>query len=214
MRCLALITGLLYARFAARGCLRLGGRYAGGRSTEQVQDYAFSNLDRFETSSLVTRMTTDVTVLQNAINGGLRPLVRGPVMLVHGRWGCPSAMNARLALVFVVCAPVLAAHSLLLIVRKVGPHVQPAPEGGGPARTMCVQEGLTGIRAVKAFVRGEYEEEKFQDVNQELMRHQPAQPSTIAVLNLPAFQLVMYTAVVLILWFGGDMILDGRPAGG
>ncbi len=80
---LALLTGMLYARFAAQGVLWLGARI---REAEyaRVQQYAFSNLDHFEASSLVTRMTTDVTVLQNAINSGFRPIVRGPVMLVLG----------------------------------------------------------------------------------------------------------------------------------
>ena len=72
-----------------------------------------------------------------------------------------------------------------------------------------VQEGLTAIRAVKAFVRGDYEEEKFRSVNQELM-DTSQQTFHFAVLNLPAFQLIMYTAIVLILWFGGDMILNGQ----
>lgn len=80
---LALITGLLYARFAARGAYGWGARIRDAQY-ERVQTYAFSNMDHFETSSLVTRMTTDVTVLQNAINGGLRPMVRGPAMLVMG----------------------------------------------------------------------------------------------------------------------------------
>jgi len=100
---LALITGLLYARFAARAAYGWGARIREAQY-ERVQDYAFSNLDRFESSSLVTRMTTDVTVLQNAINGGLRPLVRSPVMLVMGL-GLSFWMNARLALIFVVTAP-------------------------------------------------------------------------------------------------------------
>lgn len=80
---LALVTGLLYARFAARSAYGWGANIRQAQY-RQVQRYAFSNLDRFETSSLVTRMTTDVTVLQNAVNGGLRPLVRSPVMLVMG----------------------------------------------------------------------------------------------------------------------------------
>ena len=73
---LALVTGLLYARFAARAAYGWGARVRQAQF-ERVQQFAFSDLDRFETGSLVTRMTTDVTVLQNAVNGGLRPLVRG-----------------------------------------------------------------------------------------------------------------------------------------
>lgn len=207
---LALITGLLYARFAARGAYGWGARIRDAQY-ERVQTYAFSNMDHFETSSLVTRMTTDVTVLQNAINGGLRPMVRGPAMLVMGI-GLSFWMNARLALVFLVCAPVLGCI-LFFVIRKV------APMYGRLQRAVdrlndVVQEGLTAIRAIKAFVRGSYEEEKFQGVNQELMNISQ-RTFHFAVLNLPAFQFTMYVATVLILWFGGSMVLspqviDGR----
>ena len=202
---LALITGLLYARFAARAAYGWGARIREAQY-EKVQQFAFSNLDRFESSSLVTRMTTDVTVLQNAINGGLRPLVRSPVMLVMGL-GLSFWMNARLALVFVVCAPVLAC-TLFLVVRKVAPmysRLQAAVDG----LNNVVQESLTAIRAVKAFVRGEYEETQFDRVNTELMETSQ-RTFHFAVLNLPAFQFTMYTSVVLILWFGGGMILQNR----
>ena len=201
---LALITGLLYARFAARAAYGWGARVREAQY-EKVQSYAFSNLDRFETASLVTRMTTDVTVLQNAVNGGLRPLVRSPVMLVMGL-GLSFWMNAELALIFLVCAPILAII-LFLAVSKVAPmygRLQKAVD----RLNNVVQEGLTAIRAVKAFVRGEYEEDKFQSVNQELMATSQ-RTFHLAVLNLPAFQFTMYTAIVLILWFGGGMILDG-----
>ena len=201
---LALVTGLLYARFAARAAYGWGANIRQAQY-ERVQDYAFSNLDRFETSSLVTRLTSDVTVLQNAINGGLRPLARSPVMLVMGV-GLSFWMNARLALIFVVTAPILALI-LFLVVRKVAPMYGRLQKAMDKVNNV-VQEGLTAIRAVKAFVRGEYEEEKFQAVNQELM-NTSQRTFHFAVLNLPAFQFTMYTAIVLILWFGGGMILKG-----
>lgn len=201
---LALITGLLYARFAARAAYGWGARIREAQY-ERVQDYAFSNLDRFESSSLVTRLTSDVTVLQNAINGVLRPLVRSPVMLVMGL-GLSFWMNARLALIFVVTAPILGLI-LFLVVRKVAPMYGRLQKSVDKVNNV-VQEGLTAIRAVKAFVRGEYEEEKFREVNEELMATSQ-RTFHFAVLNLPAFQFTMYTAVVLILWFGGGMILSG-----
>ena len=201
---LALITGLLYARFAARSAYGWGANIREAQY-RRVQDYAFSNLDRFETSSLVTRMTTDVTVLQNAINGGLRPLIRSPMMLVMGL-GLSFWMNTKLALIFVVCAPVLGLI-LFFVVRKVAPMYSRLQKAVDRLNNV-VQEWLTGIRAVKAFVRGDYEEVKFQDVNQELM-DTSQRTFHFAVLNLPAFQFTLYTATVLILWFGGDMILKG-----
>ena len=202
---LALAAGFLYARFAARGAYRFG---TGLRQAEyeKVQRFAFSNLDRFSSSSLVTRMTTDITVMQNAVNGGLRPMVRGPVMLLLGV-GLSFLMNAKLALVFVVSTPILGAV-LALIVHKVGPLYGRQQQAMDRLNSR-IQEGLTGIRAIKAFVRGEYEEARFQEVSQELSDASRATFQN-AVLNLPCFQLVMYTAVAAILWFGGRFIMEGE----
>lgn len=201
---LALITGLLYARYAARASYGFGARI---RQAEyaKVQHYAFGNLDHFETSSLITRMTTDVTVVQNAINGGFRPMVRGPSMLVLGV-ALSFYMSPSLAVVFFVCAPVLGVI-LFFIVRRIAPMYARLQQAMDHLNTV-VQECLTAIRAVKAFVRGDYEEEKFKEVNTELMGVSLATFRT-AVLNLPAFQLTMYAAMVAILWFGGNMILQG-----
>ena len=201
---MALVTGLLYARFAARASYGFGARLRRAEYA-RVQEYAFGNLDHFETASLITRMTTDITVMQNAINGGLRPLVRGPAMLVLGialSW----MISPQLVAVFFVCGPVLAGI-LFCIVRRVAPMYTRLQQAMDHLNTV-VQECLTGIRAVKAFVRGEYEEEKFRQVNAELMEVSQGTFHT-AVLNLPAFQMTMYAALVLILWFGGQMILHG-----
>ncbi len=200
---LSLGTGLLYARFAAKAAYGWGAQVRQAQY-ERVQQFSFANLDHFETSSLVTRMTTDVTVLQNAVNGGFRPLVRGPVMLVMGV-ALSFWMNPALALVFLVCAPLLGVV-LFFIVRKIAPMYGPLQKAVDRLNSV-VQEGLAAIRAVKAFVRDEYEEEKFRQVNESLMKTSQ-NTFRFAVLNLPAFQVVMYTAVVLIMWFGGGMILD------
>ena len=201
---LALITGLIYARFSARAANGFG---AALREAEyiKVQEYSFGNLDHFETSSLITRMTTDVTVMQNAVSGGLRPLVRSPVMLLMGL-GMTFYLNRKLVLVFAVCIPILA-----FILYSIVSHV--APMYGRLQRAVdrvnaIVQENLNAIRVVKAFVRGEYEEEKFAQVNSDLKRTSQ-KTFHYAVLNLPAFQLVMYGAVVMILWFGGRMVQIG-----
>ena len=200
----SLITGLLYARYAARAALGFG---SGVREAEfsRIQSYSFANLDHFSTSSLITRMTTDITVMQNAITGGIRPMVRGPVMLIMGLF-LAFWMNAALALVFVICTPVLACI-LFFIVRKVAPlygKLQVCMDRVNAA----IQENLTAIRAVKAFVREEYEEEVFEKANRDLADTSRT-TFHFAVLNLPAFQLTMYTSIVLILWFGGGFIQAG-----
>lgn len=201
----ALVTGLLYARFAARASYGWGAQVRRAQFA-QVQRYSFANLDHFDAASLVTRMTTDVTVLQNAINGGFRPLVRSPIMLVMGV-GLSFWMNARLAVIFIVCAPVLGAI-LFCIVRKVAPMYGKLQKAVDRLNNV-VQENLTAIRAVKAFVRGGAEEERFQVVNSRLA-DTTKETFRWAVLNLPSLQLTMYTAIVLIMWFGGNMILDGK----
>lgn len=175
------------------------------REFSKIQEYSFANLDHFETSSLITRMTSDVTVMQNLISAGLRPLVRGPVMLVLGLL-MAFLINAKLALVFVVCAPVLA---LILtgIVRKIAPMYGQLQKAVDQVNSI-VEENLTAIRAVKAFVRGTYEEEKFDRVNGSLMTVSE-KTFHYAVMNLPAFQLTMYAAIVSILWFGGQLIFIG-----
>ena len=202
---LALITGLLYARFAARAA---NGFAAALREAEyrKLQQFDFANLDHFSTPSLVTRMTTDVTVMLNAVATGLRPLVRSPVMLFMGL-GMAFLLNAKLTIVFLITTPILAAI-LAWIVTKVGP-LYDRQQTAVDHLNGRVQEALTAIRAIKAFVRGDYENEQFETVNDELAA---ASTNTFryAVLNLPAFQAVMYTAIVCIMWYGGNFILTDQ----
>ena len=206
---LALITGLLYARFAARASYGLGARL---REAEyrKVQEFSFANLDHFETSSLVTRMTTDVTVVQNAINAGFRPMVRGPVMLVIG-FALAFYLNAELALVFVCVVPVMAV-AMVAIVRRVGP-LYGVLQAKIDRLNDVVQEMLTAVRAVKAYVRGDYECEQFRAVNEGLASTSERTFRT-AVLNMPVLYVSMYTATTLIMWFGGNMIFSGSLAVG
>ena len=201
---LALITGLLYARFAAR--------FANGFAAElrlaeykAVQKFDFANLDHFSSASLVTRMTTDATVLLNAINAGLRPFVRSPVMLCMGL-AMAFLLSPKLTVVFLVTTPILAVL-LTLIVRKVGP-LYGRQQAAVDHLNSRIQESLTAIRAIKAFVRGDYENAQFDAVNTELS-DASTETFRFAVLNLPAFQAVMYTAIVCIMWFGGGFILQG-----
>ncbi len=205
----ALVTGLLYAHFSAKASYGWGAEI---RKAEyaRVQQYAFSNLDHFVTSSLITRMTTDVNVLQNMIISGFRPITRGPSLLIMGI-GLSFYMNPKLAFVFVVCTPILAII-LFLIVRKVAP-MYTRLQSIMDRLNQVVQENLTAIRAVKAFVRDEYEEDKFEEVNRDMAKSSET-TFHYAVLNLPAFQAVMYTTIVLILWFGGNMILNSELAVG
>lgn len=201
---LALATGLAYARFAARAAYGWGAEIR-EMEYEKLQSYAFSNIDRFETSSLVTRMTGDITVMQNTINNGLRPLMRSPVMLLLGIIFSFS-MNAELAFVFIILTPLLGI-GLFLIVRYVAPMYS-VLQTTVDSLNSVVEENLRAVRVVKAFVRDEFEEYKFDGVNTKL-ENTAIRTNRTAVLNLPFFQLIMYICVLALMFFGGSMVLEG-----
>ncbi len=200
----ALLLGVGSARFSA---LCGHGLAAEVRKAEyaKIQSFSFANRDRFQTESLVTRLTSDVTTIQNAVINGLRPAVRSPIMMITALT-ISFLINARLALVFLVAAPALG-FLLFQIIRRVRPlysRMQRAID----LVNRIVQENLTAVRIVKAYVRGEYEIEKFGQVNDNLCQVS-RQAMRIAVLNMPAMQLVMYGTILAILWIGGGMIIGG-----
>ncbi len=201
---LALLFGLGYARSTARAAMGLG---ASLREAEfaYVQRFSFSNLDSFETSSLVTRMTSDVTVIQNALVASFRPMLRGPSLLVMGLL-LACFMSVPLALIFCIGLPFMAV-ALFLVVRHVAPLYQ-VLQGVMDRLNDALEEDLTAIRAVKAYVREGYVAERFDEVNRDLATT-ATRTFRSAVLNTPIFQLSMYATCVGILWVGGNMILAG-----
>lgn len=201
----SLVLGLGYARTSARVASGLG---ANLREAEykKIQTLAFGNLDNYDASSLVTRMTTDITVIQNAVGNGFRPMVRGPVTLIVGL--IYALMLSRpLATVFAIILPVLAIV-LGAITYRVSPLYRQLQTSMDHLNGV-VQEDLTAVRAVKAYVRAEHECDKFDTVNTELADTATKTFGT-AVLNLPVFQLSMYVTALSILWIGGRMILAGK----
>ena len=151
-------------------------------------------------------MTTDITVIQNAIGNGFRPMVRGPVTLIVGLVYA-LVLSRPLATVFAIILPVLAIV-LGVITYRVSPLYRQLQTSMDHLNGV-VQEDLTAVRAVKAYVRAEHEEAKFDTVNTELA-HTATKTFGNAVLNLPVFQLSMYVAAVSILWIGGRMIIVGE----
>jgi ATP-binding cassette subfamily B multidrug efflux pump len=202
---ISLVLGIGYARFAALCGQGLGAEL---RKAEyrKIQEFSFSNTDKFSTSSLVTRLTSDVTLIQNAVSNGIRPLIRAPLMMVTGMI-LSFLLNAKLALVFFVAAPTLGI-CLWLVIRKVRPLYTRMQSAIDLVNRM-IQENLTAIRVVKVYVREDYEKVKFAQVNQELKSISEKSFRT-AVLNMPAMQLVMYTTIICILWFGGKLIFAGE----
>lgn len=202
---LALILGVGSARFSALAGQGLGAELRKAEY-ERLQAYSFSNIDHFRVSSIVTRLTSDVTNIQNSVSTGLRPFCRGPVMLVSATV-VAFTMNARLALVFLVALPTLAVL-LFLIVKNVRP-LYSKMQNAIDLVNRIIQENLTAIRVVKAYVRGDYETAKFEEVNLNL-KSQSEKAFRLAALNMPAMQIVMYGTILGLIWFGGRMIQNGE----
>ena len=200
----SLAAGALSAWFASIAGMGLGAGLRQGMF-DRVQDFAFSNVDRFSTASLVTRLTTDVNRVQMTFMMLIRVCVRAPVMLVSATvlaW----QLNGELVTVFLIASPVLGGM-LALIATRAFPRFQVMLEkfDGLNAR---VQETLMAIRVVKAFVRSKFEKEKFEVTNDDLKRAS-IMAEKILVWNGPLMTLAMYACIVAIVWFGGKLIAFG-----
>ena len=200
----SLAAGALSAWFASIAGMGLGAGLREGMFG-RVQDFAFSNVDRFSTASLVTRLTTDVNRVQMTFMMLIRVCVRAPVMLVSATvlaW----KLNGELVTIFLIAIPVLGGL-LALIATRAFPRFQVMLEkcAGLNAR---VQETLMAIRVVKAFVRSKFEKEKFEVTNDDLKRAS-IMAEKILVWNGPLMTLAMYACIVAIVWFGGRLIAFG-----
>lgn len=172
---------------------------------QKMQTYSFANTDRFSTPSLVTRLTSDVTTIQNSVTNGMRPAFRSPVMMITAIV-VSFKLNAELAIVFLIAAPVLAII-LFFIIKNVQPlysRMQTAID----LVNRIIQENLAAIRVVKAYVRSNYETSKFEEVNSNL-QDSSEKAFSLSALNMPAFQIIMYGTILSILWFGGDLVMIG-----
>ncbi len=201
---IALLLGSIYARLGARAGQGFGAELR-QQEYKRVQEYSFSNLDHFSTPSLITRLTSDITILQNSICNGIRPMVRGPVMMVTGLV-MSILLNPKLSVVFLIAIPVLAA-GLYLIMRTLGTSYARMQKMLDRVNSI-VQENLTAIRTVKSYVRGESQSALFAEGNGGYCDASEHAFHT-AMLNMPYFQLIMYTTILCILWFGGNFIHTG-----
>ncbi|MFV0240402.1 MAG: ABC transporter ATP-binding protein [Lacrimispora sphenoides] len=173
---------------------------------QKMQTYSFANTDRFSTPSLVTRLTSDVTTIQNSITNGMRPGFRSPVMMMTALI-VSFRLNAELAVVFLIAAPVLAVI-LFTIIKNVKP-LYTKMQGAVDLVNRIIQENLIAIRVVKAYVRGDYEISKFKEGNMNL-QNSSERSFSLAALNMPALQFVMYGTIISILWFGGNLVMIGN----
>ena len=204
MALFSLLFGVLSSRFAATASMGLGSELRRALFYK-VQDFSFSNIDKFSTASLVTRLTTDISHAQGAFMMTIRILVRAPIMLVSATFMAYS-INQNLVNVFLVAIPVLG-FALALIAMTALPRFGVMLKKYD-AINASVQENLIAIRVVKAFVRSQYEKLKFKKANDDLMKA-TIRAEKIVVCNLPFMQLTMYACIIAILWFGGHMVVAG-----
>ncbi len=200
----------------------IGGAYFGAKASisfaadlrrdvfDKVQQFSFANLDQFSTGSLVTRLTNDITQVQNLINMALRMMLRAPGMLI-GALIMALVMNVQLSLVVLVVIPILI--TLITIVIKIAFPKFDIMQKKLDALNSTVQEMLTNVRVIKSFVRGSYEEKRFAGANEEL-KESSLDAFKVVILNMPIMMLMMNITTLGVVWFGGKQILAGSmPVG-
>ena len=203
MAFLSLTFGAIAGKTAARASagfaknLRQGMYY-------KIQEYSFSNIDKYSTAGLVTRLTTDVTNVQNAFQMIIRMFARAPFMLISAMV-MSFYINAKLSLIF-LGAIIFLGISLYLVISKAYPNFEAVFKKYDKLNA-SVQENLTGIRVVKAYVREEHEISKFQKAVQNLFESF-IKAEKIIILNAPIMQFTMYTSTLLLSWFGAKMIIS------
>ena len=197
-----LVTGVLSAHIAARTSV---GFCANLRQDmyDNVQTFAFSNIDKFSTASIVTRLTTDVTNIQNAYQMLVRMAIRGPIMLIFSMI-VSFKINSTIALIFLAVIPIMA-FLLYLIIRKVNPIFNRVFQTYDELNNV-VQENVRGIRVVKSFNREDYEIDKFKSISEEIYRYFSKGEKLIA-FNSPIMQFFMYACMILISWIGAKAII-------
>ncbi|MBM6859960.1 ABC transporter ATP-binding protein [Clostridium saudiense] len=204
MALISLSFGLGLSKFAAEAGQGFGAELRQAEY-EKIQGYSFKNIEKFSTASLITRLTTDVTTIQNSVTMGIKLLVRAPMMLI-----CACILSVtispQLAMIFLVSMPVLAI-SIGLIIKAVRPRFEAMQKKIDNMNTV-VQENLIGIRVVKSFVRAKKEKEKFNAANDDLVNSAEG-AFGLVVLNMPIMQGVVFASIIGILWFGGHMVNEG-----
>lgn len=201
---LALLFGVLSGKHAAKASSGFA-KNLRGAMYENIQDFSFSNIDKYSTAGLVTRLTTDVTNVQNSYQMVIRICARAPFMLI-----CAMIMaftiNARLSMVF-VGAIIFLGVALALILRKVHPIFMQVFKKYD-ALNASVQENINAVRVVKAYVREEHEISKFEKACENLYQ-MFIKAEKLIILNMPVMQFAMYACILLISWLGAKMIVGG-----
>lgn len=204
MALIGLWAGLMGAKYGARASTGFA-RNLRKAMYENIQTYSFSNIDKYSTSSLITRLTTDVTNMQNAYQMILRMAMRAPASMIIAMVMAFS-INARLASIYLV-AVIFLAICLSLILPRANQHFRQVFEKYDDLNA-SVQENVSAIRVVKAYVREDYEKEKFAKANQNIY-NMFLKAEKLVVINMPLMMATVYTCILLISWLGAKNIVAG-----
>ncbi len=196
--------GIGGAYFAVKAAMHFG-RDLRGDLFRKVQQFSFANIDGFSAGSLVTRLTNDITQMQNVIMMGLRMMLRAPGMLI-GAVIMAFMMNASLAVIILIVAPALAI-AIGTIIRIAFPRFELMQKKLDKLNSN-IQEVLTNVRVIKSFVRGDYEEKRFAEANEELKKSS-LDAFKVVIIQMPLMTFAMNVTIIAIVWFGGNQILNG-----
>lgn len=205
----SLTFGVLAGKYAARASSGFSRNLRKGMY-DKIQSYSFSSIDKFSTAGLVTRLTTDVTNVQNAYQMALRMFARPPLMLISALV-MSFYLNARLALIF-VGAIIFLGSALYFIMTSAHPHFKNVFRKYDDLNA-SVQENLTGIRAVKAYVREGYETNKFYKASKSIYDNF-IKAEKIIIFNSPIMQFTMNASILLLSWLGAKLIVAGSMSTG
>lgn len=200
-----LLGGVGGAYFGAKACVGFSSDMRKD-AFDKIQKMSFANLDQFSTGSLVTRLTNDITQVQNLINTMLRIMLRAPGMLIGGLV-MAIIMNAKLAMVLLVFLPFMGIL-LAIVIKKAFPRFKIMQEKLDKLNTN-IQEVLTSIRVIKSFVREDYEEEKFNESNNDL-RDSALNALKLMIVLMPMVSILMNGTTLAVVWFGGKQIIAGQ----
>lgn len=206
---LSLFFGVMAGKFAASASTGFACNLREGMY-RNVQEFSFTNIDKFSTASLITRMTTDVTNVQNAYQMLIRIAVRAPLMLICSMIMC-FTINVELSLIFVAALVVLA-FGLFFIIFKVTPIFDEVFRNYDNLNA-SVQENVSAIRVVKAFVREEYEDKKFGKAA-EVLAELSIKAESLLAFNNPIMMFVIFTCMMLLSWIGAHFIVGGSMTTG
>lgn len=201
----SLVSGMLAARYAARAATGLSANLRKDMFYS-IQDFSFREIDGFSVSSLVTRMTTDVTNVQNAYQMIIRGAIRTPLMLIFA-FAMAFSLNWKIALCYLAAVPIVGA-ALFLIVFKVMPYFRRSFRRYD-AMNASIQENVRAIRVVKSFVTEEYEKQKFAKHVEEV-KNDFVRAEKILALNSPVMMFSIYAIIMIIAAFGSQMIINSQ----